>query len=64
LGLALEESVDEENEVVEKVDGLQFVCEEKVVPHVQGKILDYHQDEMNEGFTIYDENPGSCGGCC
>ena len=65
MGLALEESVDESSEIVEKVDGVQFVFEERIKPHVEGKVLDYYQDATNEGFTINNEAPGSdCGGGC
>ncbi|GEM_PF-4194740 len=65
MGLALEESVNSEDDHVKEVEGVNFVFAEKVLKHINGKVLDYKNDANYEGFTILDENPGSdCGGCC
>ncbi len=63
--MALEESVDNENDIVEQVNSLQIVFEEKVLPHIKGKVLDYQREGAREGFALYDEDAGpDCGGCC
>ena len=63
--MALDESFDDEKDSVEQVDSLHFVYENKVTPHLEGKVLDYITG-ANEGFTLYSEDSGGeCdGGCC
>jgi Fe-S cluster assembly iron-binding protein IscA len=63
LGLTLEESIDEENDLVEKIDGLVFTYLRGIAPYVNGKVIDYHTGP-ERGFSINSAQPGcSCDGC-
>lgn len=63
MGLALEESVKEDEDQVEEAEGVPFVLEKKVVPHLDNKTIDYITSPQ-EGFIIRKEgkDPG-CGDC-
>lgn len=61
--MALEESVDENEDQVEETEGVSFVFEKKVLPHLNDKIIDYVTTPQ-EGFMISKENPDTqCGSC-
>ena len=61
--MALEGSVTEEEDQVEEMEGVPFVLEKKVLPHVSDKIIDY-LTEPQEGFVIRKEGPDTgCGDC-
>lgn len=63
--MALDESVKDDNDIVNEIDMLKFVYEHKISPYIEGKKLDY-QTGMHEGFTLFDPSQGKdCeGGCC
>ena len=63
MGLALEESVQEENDQVEQQNGISIVFEKNIMPHIEKKIIDY-QLSPAEGFVITSEGPNpACGDC-
>jgi len=63
LRLTLEESIDQEKDLAEEIDGLTFIYEKGLAPHVNGKVIDYHSG-VRKGFSISAANPGSsCDGC-
>ena len=75
--MTLDESYDENNDLIMGVDNLRIVYEKKLESHLEGKVVDY-QTAPNEGFAIYSsdgaggcdssgdcEPSGGCGdGCC
>lgn len=63
MGLALEESIQEEQDQQEEVDGISFIYEKKIASHVNDKIIDYITGSQS-GFYIKKEGFDSCGGSC
>jgi len=63
LGLALEESVQEEEDQVEQQNGISIVYDKNIKDHVSNKVIDY-QLSPAEGFVIATDGqePG-CGSC-
>jgi len=62
-GLTLEESVQEDKDVVNEVNGLKIVFEKSIAYFLDGKTVDYH-DGPRGGFSINDGSPNkSCGDC-
>lgn len=63
MGLALEESVQEDKDQVEQQNGVSIVYEKNIIPHVNNKVIDY-QVSPTEGFIIASEGPEpECGSC-
>ena len=62
MGLALEESVQEDEDQVERQNGVSIVFEKKLISHIENKIIDY-QLTPAEGFVITTEGPNPCGDC-
>lgn len=63
MGLALEESVKENEDETEEAEGVPFVFEKRVGPHIEDKVIDYVITPQ-EGFMIRKENPDTqCGSC-
>jgi len=64
LALALEESVQDEDQLQEW-DGVTFVYDSKVAPHLEDKTIDF-QDGPQSGFMIKREGHAGpdCGSCC
>ena len=62
-GLTLDESVQEDKDVVEEAEGIKFVYEKSIAYFLDGKSIDY-QDGPRGGFSINSGEPGnSCGDC-
>jgi Fe-S cluster assembly iron-binding protein IscA len=63
LGLALEESIQEDKDQLEQQGGVSIVFEKNILPYVSNKIIDY-RISPSEGFVILNEGPNSsCGSC-
>ena len=63
MGLALEESVEEEKDEVEKSEGISIVYEKGIESHVNDKVIDY-VTSPRQGFIIAKEGPDKgCGSC-
>lgn len=61
--MTLDELIDEEYDLVEKIDGLVFTYRKGIAPYVNGKVIDYHTG-VNRGFSVTAAEPGcSCDGC-
>lgn len=52
MGLALEESIDEEKDQVMEAAGFKFVYEKELAPMVDGRVVDYHTGFLRKGFSI------------
>lgn len=63
MGLALDESMREEQDQQMEIDELSFIYEKRIAPHVEDKIIDYVTG-VQSGFQIKKEGPDSCCGTC
>lgn len=63
MGLTLDESVQEEQDQREEIDGLSFVYEKRIAPHVNDKVIDFIMGPRS-GFQIKNEGPDFCCGTC
>jgi len=63
--LTLEESVQEEKDIVEESGSVKLVYDKDIAGFLDGKTIDFH-DGPQGGFSISDPNPGGqCdSGCC
>jgi len=62
-GLTLDESVQEEKDVVEEKGTVKFVYDKTIASYLEGKNIDYYEGPRG-GFSITDTAPGgSCDGC-
>ena len=62
-GLTLDESIQEDKDVVEELEGLKIVFDKGISHFMEGKSIDF-QDGPQGGFAINDGSPGrSCGDC-
>ncbi len=59
--MGFDESVSENDKVVETADGVKVVIDEFSAPYIKGATLDYVTDFMGGGFTI--KNPNASGSC-
>jgi len=61
--LTLEESVQEEKDVVEEKGTVKFVYEKTIGSYLDNKLIDFHEGPRG-GFSISDAAPGGpCDGC-
>jgi len=58
LGLALDELKAEEQRT--KINGIEFLIADDILPFTEGNVIDYVSSAYGEGFTIA---PASGGGC-
>jgi iron-sulfur cluster assembly protein len=61
-GMAVAESADDTDTVVEQ-EGVKMVVDRDSVPFIQGAEIDYVEDLMKSGFTIYNPNAVSSCAC-
>ena len=61
-GMAVAESADDTDTVVEQ-SGVKMVVDRDSVPFIQGAEIDYVDDLMKSGFTIYNPNAVSSCAC-
>ncbi len=61
-GMAVAESADDTDTVVEQ-EGVKMVVDRDSVPFIQGAEIDYVDDLMKSGFTIYNPNATSSCAC-
>ncbi|NMB35514.1 MAG: hypothetical protein GX989_04390 [Firmicutes bacterium] len=47
----------------EEIDGVSFIYEERIAPHVEDKVIDYVTG-VQSGFQIKSEGPDFCCGTC
>lgn len=66
-GMALAEA-PESDDVVYNFGGVTFLIDSESLPMVQGAEIDYVENDMRAGFTIFNPNiqqaGGGCGGGC
>jgi Fe-S cluster assembly iron-binding protein IscA len=61
--LTLDESIQEEKDIVEDLGSLKIVFDKGIAHFMNGKSIDY-QDGPQGGFAINDGSPGkNCGDC-
>jgi len=64
LALALDESLQEERDLLEHNNGVAFVYEKAIAPFVEDKVIDF-QTGPRGGFSITEEGrDADCGSCC
>ena len=66
FGMAIAQAPEDEDTVV-TTGGVTFLIDPESLPWVQGAEIDYVEDTMRSGFTIYNPNvqrAGGCGGGC
>jgi len=61
LGLALEESIDEQKDRVVEAAGFKFVFEKDLAAMVEGRVIDYRTGFFRRGFSI---TPAGSGRSC
>ncbi len=62
-GLTLEESVQEEKDIIEESGDVKLVFDRGIANFLEGKSIDYH-DGPRGGFAVTDPAAGDpCGGC-
>jgi len=62
-GMSIAPSVEEDDEVVEMEDGVRVVIDRESKPMIAGAEIDYVEDLMKSGFTIYNPNATSSCAC-
>ena len=61
-GMAIADEVESEDELVE-YEGVRIVVDRESVPMISGAEIDYVEDLMKSGFTIYNPNAVSSCAC-
>ena len=62
--MTLDESIQDDKDVVEDSGDLKFVYENEITSFVDGKSIDYLEGPSG-GFSITDDGAaGHCGDCC
>ncbi len=61
-GMAIADEIEAEDEVVEH-EGVRIVVDRESVPMISGAEIDYIEDLMKSGFTIYNPNAVSSCAC-
>jgi iron-sulfur cluster assembly protein len=61
-GMALAEAPEHDDTVV-TIGGVTFLIDPESLPFVQGAEVDYVEDTMRSGFTIFNPNVQTGGGC-
>jgi iron-sulfur cluster assembly accessory protein len=63
FGMALAEAPEQDDTVVSH-GGVSFLIDPESLPYVTGAEVDYVEDTMRSGFTIFNPNVQSTGGGC
>ncbi len=64
MALALDETVNEEQDLLKEAEGVSIIYDKEIAPNVDNKIIDFI-DGPQGGFSISNEGPdNSCGSCC
>jgi iron-sulfur cluster assembly protein len=62
-GMAIASQVEAEDQVIEATGGVKVVVDRDSVPMISGAEIDYVEDLMKSGFTIYNPNATSSCAC-
>lgn len=62
-GMSIAPSVEDGDELVELEDGVRVVIDQESKPMIAGAEIDYVEDLMKSGFTIYNPNAVSSCAC-
>ena len=62
-GMSIAPTVEAEDEVIEADDGVRIVIDRESKPMIAGAEIDYVEDLMKSGFTIYNPNAVSSCAC-
>ncbi len=62
-GMAIATQVEAEDQVIEATGGVKVVVDRDSVPMISGAEIDYVEDLMKSGFTIYNPNATSSCAC-
>lgn len=62
-GMSIAPEVEAEDEVIETDDGVRIVIDRESKPMIAGAEIDYVEDLMKSGFTIYNPNAVSSCAC-
>lgn len=62
-GMSIAPSVEADDEVIEMEDGVRVVIDQESKPMIAGAEIDYVEDLMKSGFTIYNPNATSSCAC-
>jgi len=62
-GMAIATEVEAEDQVIEATGGVKVVVDRDSVPMISGAEIDYVEDLMKSGFTIYNPNATSSCAC-
>jgi iron-sulfur cluster assembly accessory protein len=63
FGMALAQAAEDEDTVITS-GGVTFLIDAESLPYVTGAEVDYIEDTMRSGFTIFNPNIQSSGGGC
>ncbi len=62
-GMAIATQVEAEDQVIEATGGVKVVVDRDSIPMISGAEIDYVEDLMKSGFTIYNPNATSSCAC-
>ncbi|MPZ98192.1 MAG: iron-sulfur cluster assembly accessory protein [Dehalococcoidia bacterium] len=62
-GMAIADAVESDDQVVDGLEGVRIVVDEDSIPMISGAEIDYVEDLMKSGFTIYNPNATSSCAC-
>ncbi|MGE3858127.1 MAG: HesB/IscA family protein [Dehalococcoidia bacterium] len=62
-GMAIAKEAETEDQVIEATGGVKVVIDRDSVPMISGAEIDYVEDLMKSGFTIYNPNATSSCAC-
>ncbi len=62
-GMSIADRADEDDSVFEVEGSVRVVVDRDSVPMISGAEIDYVEDPMKSGFTIYNPNPVAASGC-
>jgi len=62
-GMAIAEKAEAEDQVIEATGGVRVVVDQDSVPMISGAEIDFVEDLMKSGFTIYNPNATSSCAC-
>lgn len=62
-GMAIAKQADPEDQVIEATGGVRIVVDRDSVPMISGAEIDFVEDLMKSGFTIYNPNATSSCAC-
>ena len=62
-GMSIAPAAEAEDQVIETDAGVRVVIDRESAPMISGAEIDYHEDLMKSGFTIYNPNATSSCAC-